>query len=109
MLVRSPFGEPREIVEDLVAIGVEDMRAVLVDANAVLVDVIISVPTDVIALVYDQDALARVGELARAHAAGETGAYYEVVIGHERAFALRCGTFRALLALAFAAGLRPEA
>ena len=57
MLIRPPLGEPRQVIEDLARVGVKDVRAVLVDEDAVLVVVVVGVAADW-ALVANQHLLA---------------------------------------------------
>ena len=54
MLIESPFGESREIVEDDGAIGVEDVRPVCMHEHTVVVVVIERVSADVRSSVDDQ-------------------------------------------------------
>ena len=80
VLVGAPLGEPRQVLEDLARVGVEDVRPVLVDEDAVLVVVVVGVAADVRPLVDDQDLLAGAcRQPLREHAAGEAGADDEIV------------------------------
>ena len=54
MLIRAPLGELGEIVDDLVRIGVEDVRPILVDQHPRLVEMVIGVAGDMGALVDDE-------------------------------------------------------
>jgi hypothetical protein len=58
MLVRPPFGELREVIDNLVAVRVEDVRPVLVVEDAGLVRLVVGIPSDVISAVDQQDARA---------------------------------------------------
>ena len=55
MLVRTPLGEPGKIGENLVRVGVEDMRPILVDEDSGIVEAVIGVAADVRAPVDQQD------------------------------------------------------
>ena len=59
VLVRAPLGEARQVGRDLVRVGVEDVRPVAVDEDAVLVVVVEGVAADMRAAVDQQHALAR--------------------------------------------------
>ena len=80
MLVRPPLGEPRQVLEDVARVGVEDVRPVLVDEDAGVVVVVVGVAADVRALVADQHLLAGVGgEPLGEVAAGEAGADDQII------------------------------
>ena len=80
MLVVAPFGELRQVLHDFRAVGVKDVRAVLVDQNAGRVVVVEGVAGDVVALVDDQDAFAHaVGQALGQHSPGEARADDEVI------------------------------
>ena len=80
MLVGPPVGEPRQIPEHFRGIGVEDMRSILVDQNAVLVVIVEGVAADVRPLVADQHALAGMsGQTLGDGGAGKAGADDQVV------------------------------
>lgn len=74
MLVGQPVGEAGQVVDDALGVGVEDVRAVGVDENAVGVGFVEGVAADVGALVDDQHLLAGAGEAFGDRAAGEAGA-----------------------------------
>lgn len=74
MLVGHPFREAGEVIHHALGVGVEDMRAVAVDENAVGVGFVVGVAADVGALVDDQDLVTGAGEAFGDHAAGEAGA-----------------------------------
>ena len=57
MLVRPPLCELRQIAPDQLRIRVKDVRTVLVNQHPVLVEVVVGVTTDMIALVDDEDSL----------------------------------------------------
>lgn len=74
MLVGYPAGEAREVVDNSLGIGMEDMRTIAVDENAIGVEFVVGVAADVrAALVDDQNLLASVGEMFGDHAASEVG------------------------------------
>ena len=58
MLVRPPLGELRQVVDDLVAVGVEDVRPVLVIEDPGVVGLVIGIAADVRPPVDQQDARA---------------------------------------------------
>ena len=88
MLIGTPVGELREVVEDLFRLGVEDVRTVQMNQDAMLVVEVIGVAGDVRALVDDEHTLAQtVGEPFREHGAGEARADDEVIVS----FAARRG------------------
>ena len=62
MLVGLPIGEAGEVVHHALCVGVEDVRAVAVDENAVGVGFVVGVAANVGTLVDDQDLLTGVGE-----------------------------------------------
>src|SRR3954452_21396477 len=70
MLVRPPFCELREIVPHLLAVGVKDVRAVLVVEDSRLVRLVIGVAADVRPTVDQQDSRA----MLRCETLGEDGA-----------------------------------
>ena len=74
VFVGHPAGEAGEVVDDALGIGVEDMRAVAVDEDAVGVGFVVGVAANVGTLVDDQNLLASVGETFSDHAASEAGA-----------------------------------
>lgn len=74
MLEGHPFGEAGKILDDTLGVGVEDVRAVAVDEDAVGVGFVVGVAADVGALVDDQDLLASAGQALGDRAAGEAGA-----------------------------------
>ena len=57
MLERVPSGEAGDEVPDLPVVGVEDVGAVVVDADAVVIPVVMAVAAGVAALVDDGDAV----------------------------------------------------
>ena len=71
VLVVRPLREAREELVHALAKGVVDMRAVLVDEDAVLVHVVVRVACDVVAALEDRDAEAgALGHAAGAHGTG---------------------------------------
>ena len=80
MLILTPLGEARQVVENIRRVGVEDMRPVTVDEDAGGIVAIVGVATDVGAFVHDEDALFEsAGESFREHAAGEARANNQVI------------------------------
>ena len=80
MLVVAPRGELRQVLHDLVRVGVEDVRTVFVHQDAGLVVVVEGVAGDVVALVDDEHALAHaVGETLCEHGPGQPGAHNKIV------------------------------
>src|SRR5438132_6800580 len=57
VLIRTPAGEERQILEHLARVRVEDVRPVLVDEHASIVVAVIGVAPDMIAPVDDQNFL----------------------------------------------------
>ena len=75
VLVGPPLRELRQVLEDLLRVGVEDVRAVLVHQDAGFVVAVVGVAADVGAPVDDQHALVpHVGETLGQDAAGEARA-----------------------------------
>ncbi len=82
MLVGPPCGELRQIVDDLVRIGVEDVRPILVDQDARLVEMVVGVAADMRPPVDDQHVrVVLAGQPLGDHRAGEAGADDEIVVG----------------------------
>ena len=80
MLIGPPAGEARQVADDLLRVGVEDVRAVPVDLNPRRVLVVEGVAGHVRALVDDQHLLARAGRQALGQdRAGEARAHHQVV------------------------------
>ena len=72
VLIGTPFGEFREVIEDGFGIGVEDVRAVLMNEQAAFVIAIIRVSADVRPPVDEKHALITLGRKPlRQHAASE--------------------------------------
>ena len=68
VLVVGPLGEAREELVHALVHGVVDVRAVLVDEDARLVDVVVGVARDVVAALDDGDLeAARLGEATGAN------------------------------------------
>lgn len=57
MLERVPSGEAGDEVPDFAVVGMEDVGAVVVDADAVVIPVVMAVATDMGTLVDDGDAM----------------------------------------------------
>ena len=69
------------MIEDLLGVGVEDMRAVLVDQEPGFVVAVVGVAADMRAPVDDEDALAALArETLRENAAGKAGADDQPII-----------------------------
>jgi hypothetical protein len=82
MLVGPPFGELREVIDDGVAVRVEDVRAVFVIEDPGLVLLVIGIAADVVSPVDQQDPRAALaGEAFGKDRAGEAGADNQVVVG----------------------------
>ncbi len=80
VLVGAPLGELGQVVEDALRVGVEDVRAVRVDQDAVVVVVVVGIAADVGAPVDEQDLLAGLrGQALGQHAAGEAGPDDQIV------------------------------
>ena len=80
MLVGTPFSELAQILKDALRVGVEDVRAVLVDQNAVVVIMVIVIAADVVELINDKNLLIRLAcQPLRKHAAGKTRSYYQII------------------------------
>ena len=80
VFVGAPLGELREVVDDALGVGVEDVRAVAVNQHAGFVVVIVGVAGDMRAPVDHQHALVQApGQPLGEHAAGETGADDQVI------------------------------
>ena len=81
VLVRPPLGELRQVIDDLFAVGVEDVRAVFVIENPGLVGLVIGIAADVRTAVDQQHPRA---VLARQplgkDRAGEPGPDYQIII-----------------------------
>ena len=81
MLVRPPLGELRQVIDDLLAVGVEDVRPVFVVEDAGLVGLVIGIAADVRPAVDQQDARA---VLARQplgkDGAGKTGPDDQIIV-----------------------------
>ncbi len=81
VLVRQPLGERAQVVDHVLRVGVEDMRAVLMEANSIRTERVVRVARDVRPFVDHQDACS---ELAREplgdRAAGQAGADHEEVV-----------------------------
>src|SRR3954447_530596 len=61
MLVRAPLGELREVLDDAIGVGVEDVRPVPMDEDARVVVLVVRVAADMRAAVDDEDALTEDG------------------------------------------------
>src|SRR4051812_33465053 len=84
MLILPPLREPPEVVEDLLGVRVEDVRAVAVNQDAVIVVAIVRVPTDVVSAIDNQNLFVEaVGEPFGQDTPGETSSD-DQVIKHKR-------------------------
>ena len=91
VLVEAPFGEAREMVEDLLRVGVEDMRTVLVDQQPVVVITVIGVAADMVAAVDEKNALVALArKTLRQNAARKAGADNQPIV-HSRSLRRRRG------------------
>src|SRR6185437_11035023 len=61
MLIRTPFREPREVLEHLFRVRVENVRAILMDQNAGIIHPVIRIASDMRSAVYQEHAFARAG------------------------------------------------
>src|SRR6185295_15963440 len=68
-----------EIVEDALAVGVEDVRSVGMDQHAVRIEGVVRVAADVRTLVEDQHAQAALRQPLGHHGAGEAGSHHHHV------------------------------
>src|SRR5207244_1412104 len=55
MFIRTPVGEAAQVLEDTLGVGVEDMRSVGVDENAVFVVLIVRISPNMGALIDNQN------------------------------------------------------
>src|SRR5205085_187589 len=86
MLVRPPFGELRQIVDHLLAVGVEDVRAVLVVENPGLVRLVVSVAADMVAPIDEKDSRAMLRRQPFSkNGAGKTGSDDQIIIAADAA------------------------
>ena len=75
MFVGSPFGEPRKVLEDLIAVGMKDMGTILVDQDPRCVISVIGVTAHMWSPVDKEHTLIAACRIAlRKNRAGETGA-----------------------------------
>ena len=75
MLIAQKAGEATRVIEGALVVGVEDVRAVLVNKDARLVFLVVHVAADMRALFDDENALARaLREFASHNAAGKSAA-----------------------------------
>src|SRR4051794_27632233 len=80
MLIRPPLGELRQIVDDLVAVGVENMRSVFMVEDSRLVGLVIGIAADMRAPVHQQHARAVLArETLCENGAGKAGANDQIV------------------------------
>jgi hypothetical protein len=80
VLILSPLGEPGQVLEHLAAVGMEDVRPVLMNEHTSVVIVVEGVAPDVIAFVDDQNFFAGIVRQPLRHdAAGEAGSNDEIV------------------------------
>lgn len=75
MFVGAPFGEARQPGQHTVAVGVEDVRAVAVQDDAVGVRPVVGVAGDMVARLDDLDPESGIGQLAGGDGAGEAGSH----------------------------------
>ena len=79
MFVGSPLGESRQVLEDALAVGMEDMRPVAVHQHAMRVVLVVGVTCDVRSSVDQQHATAGIGQFTGYDAAGVAGSDDEVI------------------------------
>src|SRR5580658_2209149 len=91
MLVGTPGGEPRKVLEDTSRTRVEDVRAVLVHEEPRVVVVVERIAPYVIPSIAQEDALTVRRQTLRAHAPREACAD-DKAIEHERLFLSRVGS-----------------
>ena len=85
MLVRPPLGELRQIVDDLLAVGVEDVRPVLVIQDAGLVRLVIGIAADMRPPVDQQHPRAVLaGQALGKNRAGKAGPDDEIIVAAAR-------------------------
>ena len=81
MLVRPPFGELRQIIDHLVAVGVKDVRAVFMIQDARIIQLVIGVTADVRTAIDQQDArLVLAGKPLGQDRPGKTGADDQIIV-----------------------------
>ncbi len=86
VLVRPPLGELRQIFDDLLAVGVEDVRAVLVIHYAVGIRLVVGIAADVIAPVDQQHARVVLAcQPLGEHRTGKTSADDQIIVARRRA------------------------
>ena len=101
VFVGPPFGEPREIVDDALGIGMENVRPVTMDQHAGFIVMVVGVATDVRPAVDHQHALVQPGRQALGqYAAGEPGADDQVVEAAPTACRMIAGTTACVLGIA---------
>ena len=71
MLVEAPVGELRQPADDPVAVGMEDVRSVIMDHDPVRIDAVIGIACDMGATVDDMHRQPGIGGLAGNDAAGK--------------------------------------
>ena len=80
MFIVAPFGEERQIVEYILRIGMEDVRAVFVNQNAGLIVMIVGVAADMGTPIHQHHALTEVAShLSGNHGSGKTCANNNVI------------------------------
>jgi len=82
MLIWSPFGEPRQVLDYLAGVRVEDVWSVSVDKIAGCVELVIRVATYVTAAVDHQHRPPFRGQPFGDHTAREAGTDYDRVVSH---------------------------
>src|SRR5208337_4956139 len=111
MLVRHPLRKAGKILEDRLAVGVEDVRPVAMDQHPGCVVLVVGVAANVIALVYNDDEMPRRGQSLGNDTAGEAGANdqdrHELSSEKQRIgnYVLKSPSRRYLLSIAFPASL----
>jgi hypothetical protein len=77
MLIAPPGGEAREVAENTLALSVEQMRPIAVHQDAVLVQLIVGVAADVLALLDHQHPASDFGKLAGHHRPRKTCTHHQ--------------------------------
>jgi len=95
VLVGPPVGEVAEVVEHIFGVGVKDMRAILVHQNTILIVMVVSVASNVAALVNDEYFFIATGSQPFGqHAAGKTGPNDKII--EHSALVWNCGNGRTI-------------
>ena len=74
MVIRYPVAPATKPADDLLVVGVEEMRTVAVDARAALIDEVVGITADMIALVQNGDGVSGLREVAGIGCSRKAGA-----------------------------------